>query len=98
MTGVKFLLISGLGLGFRLDDWLGGDVDYYQDLRPQLGTRQDIQDGRLSRLILPAFIVTFIASSITNLLFPRAPRFPRAPLFPLIPGKKQGDKFVQSNS
>ena len=71
--GVKLLLIAGLGLGFRLDDWLGGNDA--QDRNPQLGPRQDNQEGRLDRLIVPAFIITFITKSITNLLFPPVPLF-----------------------
>ena len=72
-TGVQLLLIAGLGLGFRLDDWLGGNDA--QDRNPQLGPRQDNQEGRLDRLIVPAFIITFITKSITNLLFPPVPLF-----------------------
>ena len=85
LTGVKLLLFAGLSLGFRVDDWLGGDIDYYQDQQPpypQLRPRQDIQDGSLNNLLVPAFIATFIASSITNLLFPAAP------LVSIIPGEK----------
>ena len=87
LTGVKLLLFAGLSLGLRVDDWLGGDnYYYYQDQQapsPQLRPRQDIQDGSLNNLLVPAFVATFIASSITNLLFPSDP------LFPVITGEKQ---------
>ena len=86
LTGVKLLLFAGLSLGLRVDDWQGDDIYNYQDEQapsPQLRPRQDTQDGSLNNLLVPAFITTFTASSIANLLFPSAP------LFPTIPGEKQ---------
>ena len=73
--GIKLLLISGLALGFRIED-LFGEENYYgyhqpsaRLTPPQYPTERP--DGHChSELLVPAFIATFIASSITNLLFP----------------------------
>ena len=85
LTGTKLLLFAGQTLGLRPDDWLGGDdYDHYE--HPQLIPRQDTQAGGPNSLVIPAFIATFLASSITNLLFPPTS------LFPIIPGGKADQK------
>ena len=86
LTGTKLLLFAGQTLGLRPDDWLGGDdYDHYE--HPQLIPRQDTQAGGPNSLVIPAFIATFLASSITNLLFSPTS------LFPIIPGGKADQKF-----
>ena len=75
LTAGNLLVFSGLSLGFRLEDFIGQNVfdnnyhNYQQQLPDEFATeRQDIQSPDV---LIPAFITTFIASSITNLLFPR---------------------------
>ena len=73
--GIKLLLISGLALGFRIED-LFGEENYYGYHKPaaRLTPPQypsERPDGHCD-ILVPAFIATFIASSITNLLFPLA--------------------------
>ena len=72
--GIKLLLISGLALGFRIEDLFGQkkfDPDQ-PDSRltlPQYPSERP--DGHCD-ILVPAFIAAFIASSVTNLLFPLA--------------------------
>ena len=62
------ILFLGLSLAFTIDDFF--DYNDNIDLIDEFPVER--QDGQ-NDIILPAFISTFIASSIVNLLFPRAP-------------------------
>ena len=62
------LLFLGLSLAFTIEDFFGNN-DNIHLIDEQTIERQDGQND----ILLPAFISTFIASSIVNLLFPRAP-------------------------
>ena len=82
LTAGNLLVFSGLCLGFRIEDLIGqnvfdNNVDYQHPLPDEFANeRQDIQSPDI---LIPAFIATFIASSITNLLFPSVPLIPVAP-------------------
>ena len=82
LTAGNLLVFSGLCLGFRIEDFLGQNVfennyDYQHQLTDDFANeRQDIQSPDV---LIPAFIATFIASSITNLLFPRVPLIVASP-------------------
>ena len=73
--GIKLLLISGLALGFRIEDLFGQKkFDYYHQPAARLTPPQypsERPDGHCD-ILVPAFIAAFIASSVTNLLFPLA--------------------------
>ena len=74
LTAESLLVFSGLCLGIRIEDFIGQNVpennyDYQRQLADDFANeRQDVQSPDV---LIPAFITTFIASSITNLLFPR---------------------------
>ena len=76
--GIKLLLlISRLALGFRLEDLFGPKKFDYEQPEARLTPPQypsERPDGQIGHcdILLPAFIATFIASSLTNLLFPLA--------------------------
>ena len=70
--GIKLLLISGLALGFRIEDLFGQKKFSYDQPAARLTPPQypsERPDGQCD-ILVPAFIATFIASSVTNLLFP----------------------------
>ena len=79
-TAEILLVFSGLCLGFRIEDFIENNYEYQHQLPEDFANeRQDVQSPDV---LIPAFITTFIASSITNLLFPRVSLLVQPPSTP----------------
>ena len=65
----NLLVFSCLCLGFRIEDLF----DNHKNINYQHQLPDERQDFQSPDVLISAFITTFIASSITNLLFPRIP-------------------------